>query len=135
VRRLIGTGCARVALLFLGSGAALAQTAAPLTQGEDALAFPSVARVLFAFLFTVALAVGVAWALKRWLPKFRTSLLGGEPRGQRMQVIERIQLSVNTRVHLVRIDENTLVVAENRHGISMTVLPAAATNEKIAGKE
>jgi flagellar biogenesis protein FliO len=130
-----------VSLLWLWSAAAvpqalaqaLAQAPAPLTQGDDALSFPSVARVLVAFLFTVGLAVGVAYAARRWMPAFRSGLLRGQP--QRLQVVERIQLSAVTRLHLVDIDENRVLIAESRNGVSLTVLPARNTNENKAGKE
>lgn len=121
------------ALLLLGSAAALAQAPAPLTQGDDALSFPSITRILLAFLFTVGLAVGVAFAARRWMPAFRSTLLRGQQ--QRLQVVERIQLSAVTRLHLVDIDESRVLIAESRNGVSMTVLPSLKTNENRAGKE
>jgi len=122
-----------VSLSWLWSATALAQSAAPLTQGDDALAFPSVARVLLAFLFTAGIAVAGAYAIRRWMPGFRPGLLRGQP--QRLQVVERIQLSAVTRLHLVDIDENKVLIAESRNGVSLTVLPARKTNENMTGKE
>ena len=123
-----------VSLLWLWSAAAVAQAApARLTQGDEALSFPSVVRVLVAFLFTAGLAVGVAYAVRRWMPAFRSTLLRGQP--QRLQVVERIQLSAATRLHLVDIDDNKVLIAESRNGVALTLLPARKTNETMAGKE
>jgi hypothetical protein len=109
------------------------QAPAPLTQGDDALSFPSVGRVLVAFLFTAGLAIGVAFVARRWMPAFRSKLARGQP--QRLQLVERMQLSAVTRLHLVDIDENRVLIAESRNGVSLTVLPARKTNENMTGKE
>ena len=122
-----------VSLLGLWSMTALAQTPAPLTQGDGALSFPSIARVLLGFAFTAGLAVAVAFAIRRWMPAFRSSLSRGEP--PRLKVVERIQLSAVTRLHLVDIDENKVLIAESRNGVSLTVLPTRKTNENRAGTE
>lgn len=107
-------------LLFALHCSALARAAdrAPLTQGQDVITTPGIGRVVFVFLITSAIAIGAIVALRRYLPQFGTAAIGG---GQ-IRVIERTTLIGGTRVHLIEIGEQRLVVADSRNGIAITIL-------------
>jgi flagellar biogenesis protein FliO len=92
-----------------------------LTQGDDVLEFPSIGRVIFAFVLAAALAFGVAFALRRILPKFGKAL----PGSSRLKVLDRLHLNNSLRVHLVEVENERVLVAENRSAITMVVLQSA----------
>jgi flagellar biogenesis protein FliO len=111
-------------LLLQVCAAACAQEkvpAAPLTQGEDVLSFPSFGRIVLSFIIAAALAVGVAFALRYVLPKL------GRPAAasSRLRVLDRIHISSGLRLHLVEVDGDKVLIAEQRGAPSMLVLPAS----------
>lgn len=101
---------------------ALAQSGAappPLTQGDEVLQMPSLGRILFGFTVAVGLAFAIVYGLRRYLPRVagQVSPSGG------LRVLERIQLQRTTRIHLLQVESVKVLVAENRDGLSMVVLP------------
>lgn len=100
--------------------AALARGAenAPLTQGQDIVAVPGIGRVIVVFLLVAALAVAAAVVLRRVLPRLTGVTIGGNT----LRILERTNLSPATRIHLVQVDGERLLVAENRHALAVVVL-------------
>lgn len=98
---------------------AMAQDAAPaLAQGRDIVEMPSMGRVIFVFLLIAGLAVGAAYVLRRYSPNFARGFVQQGP----LRVIDRANLNPGLRVHLVEVDGERLLIAENRTGISMLQL-------------
>jgi flagellar biogenesis protein FliO len=117
--RAVGTAVLGFALI----AEATAQDAAPaLAQGQDIVELPSMGRVIFVFLLVAGLAVGVAYALRRYSPNFARGLVQQGP----LRVIDRANLNPGLRVHLVEVDGERLLIAENRTGISMLQLRSPA---------
>lgn len=115
-----------VLTLGLASAAAMAQDAAPtLAQGRDIVEMPSMGRVIFVFLLVAGLAVGVAYALRRYSPNLARGLT---QQGGPLRVIDRATLNPGLRVHLVEVDGERLVIAENRTGLSMLQLRGRTQN-------
>jgi hypothetical protein len=112
-----------VLLIVGGLCVALPVAAAELTRGDDAIGVPSVGRVLLAFAVTAALAVGIVFMLKRAMPKFGASSAAGSV----MRVVDRIHVSRTLQLHLLRINEQTVLVAESRTGVAIQVMPVAPT--------
>jgi flagellar biogenesis protein FliO len=115
----IGRVCAMYFVLVASASAQ--QAAATLTQGSDIVTMPSVGRVVLSFLLTAAIAVGVAYALRRYLPKFTGNLT----QGGSLRVIERSVLNGGLRLHLVETGGERILIAENRSGISMLRVAAS----------
>jgi flagellar biogenesis protein FliO len=99
---------------------------AKLATGGDLtqLGLPGIGRVLFAFLLMALVAVGVSYALRRWLPAFRKRPSVGEG----IRTLARSTVSRALTVHLVDVDGVRVLIAETRTGVGMTVLPAGATS-------
>jgi hypothetical protein len=108
---------AALALLTIALQVSAAERA-PLTQGEDIITAPSMGRVVLVFLITSALAVGAIVLLRRHLPKLAGTFVSA---GQ-MKILDRTTLLGGTRVHLIEIGEHTVLVADSRHGVALTVL-------------
>lgn len=107
-----------------------AESAAPvrtLTQGDDVLSFPSFGRILLAFIVAAALAIGIAVALKQVLPR----LGKGIAVSSRLKAVDRIHLSSAVRVHLVEVDNERVVIAENRGAITIAVLPDQRKSQEV----
>ena len=122
-RWLARAGCVCAIHLVLVSSAGAQQAAAALTQGSDIVTMPSIGRVILSFLLTAAIAVGVAYALRRYLPKFTSGLT----QGGSLRVIDRSVLNGGLRLHLVETGGERILIAENRAGISM--LRVTASND------
>lgn len=110
---------------LLVTSAALAAESSTLAQGRDVVAMPGIGRVIFAFVLTTALAIGIAVVLKRVLPK----LNGPLSTSGSVRVIERASLGAGLKVHVVQIDDSKVLVAESRHGVSITVLKNKSGDE------
>lgn len=115
-----------VGVLMLGcalAAEAIAQDAAPtLAQGRDIVELPSMGRVIFVFLLVAGLAVGAAYLLRRYSPNLARGLVQQGP----LRVIDRATLNAGLRVHLVEVDGERLLIAENRTGVSMLQLRSPA---------
>lgn len=106
-------------LSFALAAEAMAQDAGPtLAHGRDIVELPSMGRVIFVFLLIAGLAVGAAYALRRYSPNFARGLV---PQGP-LRVIDRATLNAGLRVHLVEVDGERLLIAENRTGLAMLQL-------------
>jgi hypothetical protein len=94
----------------------------PLTGGADVLAFPSVGRIVLSFVLVAVLAVGIAVALRYVLPKL------GRPAvvSSRLRVLDRIHVSSAVRLHMVEVDGDKVLIAEQRGAMSMLVLPTSS---------
>jgi hypothetical protein len=90
-----------------------------LGTSVDNLGFPSVARVVFGFLLTVGLAVGVAFVLRRGWPL----VLRREPLGSRVRSVDRAAVSRTLTVHLVEVDGARVIIAEGRSGVGIAPAP------------
>jgi hypothetical protein len=97
--------------------AELNPAAAPLITHPDPVELPSVGKLLFVFLLTAALAVGIAYALRRILAKIPGSPLASD---NAAQVRVRTTLHRGLKLHVVEIRDQTILVAENKNGLAMT---------------
>jgi flagellar biogenesis protein FliO len=97
-----------------------AQDSTPLAQGRDIVQMPSMWRVMFVFLLIAGLAVGAAYALRRFSPNFARGIAQQGP----LRVIDRATVNAGLRVHLVEADGTRILIAEHRAGISMLQLPS-----------
>lgn len=107
-----------ILMSFAAGAASAAEPAAALAQGRDIVELPSVGRVIFVFLIVAGLAVGAAFALRRYSPKFASGL----SQSGSLRVLERSSLNAGLRVHLIEIEGERIVVAENRSGVSLLQL-------------
>lgn len=98
-----------------------------LTQGDDVLSFPSFGRIVLAFIVVAALAIGIALALRQVLPR----LGKGMAVSSRLKVLDRIHLSSAVRVHLVEVENERVVIAENRGAITIAVLPERRKSQEV----
>jgi hypothetical protein len=90
-----------------------------LGTSVDNLGFPSVGRVVFGFLLTAALAVGVAFVLRRrWPLDFRR-----KPLGSGMRSLDRAAVSRTLTVHLVEVEGTRVIIAEGRSGVGIALVP------------
>jgi|GEM_PF-1845536 hypothetical protein len=96
---------------------------AQLGTGVSSLAFPSIARLIVGFLFTVGLAFGAAFVLRRLWPLFRKRRVSSS----NVQLLGRTAVSRTLTVHLIEIDGARLAVAEGRSGVAITVMAAGST--------
>jgi hypothetical protein len=108
-------------VLMLGATTlAQAQQAAsvPLTQGGDAVTLPGVGRIVLVFVLMAGLAVAIVALLRRVLPKFN----GLPAASGNLRIVNRLSLGGGLRVHVVQYDDRTVMLAEGRHGLALTVL-------------
>ena len=104
--------------LLAHASLSLAVERAPLTQGDDVITAAGVVRVIVAFVIVAALGVAAIVMLRRFLPRFSGAPLAGGA----MRVVERASLGPATRVHLVQVDGERILVAESRSALTMVVL-------------
>jgi flagellar biogenesis protein FliO len=100
----------------------LAGAAAPVISGMHAqpdLAFPSMTRVVVSVVIALALAAGVLYLLKRFLPNIGVR---GVHDGF-IKVLGRAHLTPRLQAHVLQIDSTRVLVVEGRHGVNLTVLP------------
>jgi len=90
-----------------------------LTAGADVLTFPSVGRIVLSFAIVALLAVGITVVLRYVLPKLNRPAAASS----RLRVLDRIQVSAAVRLHMVEVDGDRVLVAEQRGVTSMLVLP------------
>jgi hypothetical protein len=107
-----------------GSAAVLADdrvATAPLIAHDDPVALPGVGKILFAFAVTVAVGIAFVYVLRKLLPK----LSGQFGKTVGMQARTQIAVHPGLRLHVVDVQGRTVLLAEGKTGIAMTVLPAA----------
>lgn len=85
---------------------------------QDVISASEIGRVAAAFVIVAALAVAAAVALRRILPK----LTGVPLAGNAVRILERVNLGPGTRMHLVQVEGERVLVAENRSGLAIAVL-------------
>jgi flagellar biogenesis protein FliO len=89
-----------------------------LPQGDEVVQLPGVGRIIGAFLLMLAIAVAVAALLRRFLPKLsRRYATEGD-----IQVIGRSSLAPGLRVYILVVDQQRVLLAENRSSLAITVL-------------
>jgi flagellar biogenesis protein FliO len=118
--------CRAKSILLTASGMALlshatasfAAESAPLTQGDDVITGAGIVRVIVAFVLVAALGVAAIAMLRRFLPRFAGSPLASGT----LRVVERTSLGPATRVHVVQVDDERILVAETRGALAMVVL-------------
>jgi flagellar biogenesis protein FliO len=94
-------------------------------SGVADLDMPGILRVVFGFVLTAGLAVGVAFALRRLWP----GMMAKTSSSARVKAVGRSVVSRTLTVHLVEVDERRIVIAEGRTGVSVTVLePSSVAN-------
>jgi hypothetical protein len=90
----------------------------------EGLGLPGIGRVVLGFLLTAGLAVGIAYALKRWWPG---ALLARRPLGAQIRTISRTAVTRTLVVHLVEVDGARVVIAEGRTGVGVSVIPGGTS--------
>ena len=97
----------------------LAQQGGPLSQlglKQTDAAVPGVGRVLLALAFTLAAAVAVVYAIRRFGPAPLRQRSGSA------RVSAQLAVSTSLKLHFVDFENATLVVAEGRGGIAIAQL-------------
>lgn len=115
--RRLAQACGGIALLCRALLSHAAEST-PLTQGQDVIAVPGFGRVIVAFVIVAALAVAAAAVLRRVLPKFTGTPLAGST----IRILERANLGPGTRLHVVQVEGEKVLVAENRNSLTVVVL-------------
>lgn len=124
--RMLIRGAAALALNVTFIAAAMAQeTTSTLAQGRDIVELPGMGRVILVFLLVAGLAVGAAYALRRYSPNFARGLVQQGP----LRVLDRANLNPGLRVHLIEIEGERLLIAESRTGLSMLQLRRPARDD------
>lgn len=108
-------------VLLSGAHLSFAAQSAALTQGEDVVTAAGIVRVVIAFVIVAVLGIAAVAMLRRVMPRFSGAPLAGSV----LRVVERANLGPATRVHLVQVDGERILVAENRGGLTMVVLGRA----------
>jgi flagellar biogenesis protein FliO len=90
---------------------------------QEIVSGPEIGRVVAVFTLVAALAVVAGLALRRVLPRFT----GVQLAGSALRVVERANLGPGTRVHLLQIEGEKVLVAESRSGLAITVLGKSGT--------
>lgn len=107
-----------MALLLVAASASAQEPALAMAQGRDIVELPSIGRVILVFLIVAGMAVGAAYALRRFSPNFARGLSQTGP----LRVIDRASLSAGLRVHLIEVDGERILVAESRASVSLLQL-------------
>jgi flagellar biogenesis protein FliO len=85
---------------------------------QEVISGPDIGRVVAVFTVVAALAVVAGLALRKVLPKFTGVPLAGSA----VRIVERANLGPGTRVHLLQVEGERVLVAESRSGLAITVL-------------
>jgi flagellar biogenesis protein FliO len=102
-----------------------------LGGGVSDLAIPGLGRVVLGFVITAGLAIGVAYAIRRFWPGMLTRGVAG----RRVRPLGHAALSRTLTVHLVEVDGARVVIAEGRAGIGLTTLDSPAAPGVPEGME
>jgi flagellar biogenesis protein FliO len=85
---------------------------------------PSIGKVIFAFLFIVALAVAAVFALRRYQPQWSKHLAGSNS----IRVLERSSVG-GVRIYLLQVDGRKILLTEHRNAISLLALEQAEARD------
>ena len=105
--------------LAIATANAAAENTALLTH-SDPVALPGIGRIVFGFVVTAALACGIVYGMRRWLPRFAGRYAANTSRLTVQTIVQN-----GLRLHVVTIDQQIIIVAEGKNGIAMTMLAAA----------
>lgn len=95
-----------------------AQQAVSLTQGDDAIALPGAGRIVLVFLLVAGLAVVIVAVLRHVIPK----LTGLPAATGNLRILSRMNLGGGLKVYALQYEDQTVLLAEGRHGLALTVL-------------
>ncbi len=113
---------------FAATGAPNA--AAPMAHlglATQPVQLPGAGQVIFVFLCVAALAVGMAWALRRLSPGIlaRLKLPSG---GVEVTVLGRQRLEPGVNLHIVSVAGERLAIVSGRSGVAMHALSSSGTS-------
>lgn len=117
------------AMVIIATGFA-ADGTVPLIAHAEPIAMPSVGRILFGFIVTVGVAIGVIYGLRRWLPHLANRL--GSTNTLRLTGQSAVQNGM--KFHVVTIDQQTILVAEGKSGVAMIELHGASSAQAPSAK-
>lgn len=105
-----------------------------LAEGGDVT--PGIGRVLLAFALVAALAWVMAWALRRYGPRFGigTAAVAGAGNGAPVRAVSRTSLPGGVVCHVVEAEGRRVLVTVTRQGVSTLLLsdaPATAAAEEV----
>src|SRR5262249_13198182 len=92
---------------------------------QEVISGPEIGRVVAVFVLVAALAVAAGLALRRVLPR----VTGAALQGNALRIVERTSLGPGTRVHLLHVEGERGLVAENRTGVAIAVPRKPAAHE------
>jgi flagellar biogenesis protein FliO len=84
--------------------------------GVAELPFPSVGRLVVGFLVTVGLAIGIAYAIRRWWPMLAARRTGASG----IRTLDRAVVSNTLSVYVLEVEGARYLVAEGRGGVAVT---------------
>ena len=90
-----------------------------------------IAREVAAVVFVLALLGGVLWAMRRGISFSRGISFKGSVRARRLETIERVALTPQHALHLVRFDGKELVISTHPQGCS--AIKVGRTSRSAAG--
>jgi hypothetical protein len=94
---------------------------ASLTGNTENIGTPGIGRIVVAFVVTLAVGGALVWLLRRVLP-FLPKWGGARVVGSAMRVKASQAIHPALRLHLIEVNGSTVLVAEGRSGISVTVM-------------
>ena len=98
----------------------------PNSEADDNLIY----RAIAAFIFAAAVAYGIAWCIKRYMPSFEKKLGRDKVvRSKQLERLESMRLSARSVLVRVRWGDEELLVGENEHGV--TLLSKRPLDEKV----
>jgi hypothetical protein len=110
-----------VLVAFMASSSVFAQQVEGLrglTRPDDPLGMPSVGRIVGVLLLTIAIAIGALYAIRRWQPKLESHFTAGRS----IKILERSAVG-GTRLYLLQVDEQRVLLTEFRGHITTVLLP------------
>jgi flagellar biogenesis protein FliO len=126
----IAGATARLALfaatLLLSTALYAADGGNALGLREDPVALPSMGRLIGAFLLVGALALAVAYLLKRFGTRFLPAAIA---KGLHGNVSARVVIDRTTTLHVVDVEGERLAVVVGRQGIAVQALGAPRARE------
>lgn len=125
------------ALLALQAQAGMLPSDIPFkaaTPEDDSLVF----RAIAAFLLAGAAAYGMAWSIRRYLPKLGKQFGKQIGRERQLERLEIMRLGARSTLVRVRWGHEELLIGENEHGVTLLgkrPLDAAVTQNGVTGQD